>query len=60
MSQQGMNGANIGAALQQMRRKTVSKSMGADPLVNPQLLNRCLDRLVNQRLIDMMTPGNAG
>ncbi len=60
MAQQSLNGADVGAALQQMRCETVPKGMGADPLVDTDLPNGGFDRFVDQRLIDVMTASQAG
>ena len=40
MAQKVLHGADIGTALQQLRRKTVSQHMGRDPFVELGLMNK--------------------
>src|SRR5512145_2720743 len=58
VSEQRLDGANVGAALQQMRGKTVPECVGTDLFGQSSPARRCLDRLVDHTRVHMMTPHN--
>jgi hypothetical protein len=63
MSQQELNGAQVGPGFEQVGCKTVSKRMGRDRFDNAATLMRLLARMLYRRLADMpadlISPGTA-
>ena len=55
--EQLLNGADVGAALEQVRGKGVAKGMGADVLRQTGTADRYLDGFVDDAGINMMTAG---
>lgn len=54
MSQQGLNRADVGTALEQVGGKGMAKRMSADALGQIHAAHNCLDRLVDHAGVNMM------
>ncbi len=59
VAQQGQNGANIRAALQEVGGKTVAETVGGDPFIDPGLAHGHFDCLVDNAWIEVVAPDNA-
>src|SRR5207249_3710289 len=60
VAEQVLNGADVGATLQQMGSKGMPKSMGADGLRQPGTADGDFDGFVDDAGIHMMTTGDTG
>ena len=60
VSEQLLNSADVGSALQQVGSKGMTKRMGADLLRQPRAAHRRLDGLVDDAGVKMMTTREAG
>ncbi len=60
MTQQGLYHTNIRSAFQKMGCKTVAEGMSADFFVDLCLSHSCLDGLIDNGWIDMVTPDDTG
>jgi hypothetical protein len=59
MAQQLLNGANVGAAGQEMRRERMTKGIARDPLIEASLARRAHDRAMQCRLMQVMAATHA-
>ena len=59
MPEQVLNGADVGAALQQVGGEGMTKGMGADMLRQAGPVDRHLDGLIDDAGVNMMAPGDA-
>ena len=60
MPKQVLNGADVGAALQQVRSEGMTKSVGADGLGQAGAAHRHLDGFIDDARVHMMAAGDAG
>jgi len=59
VAQQGLNGANIRVALQEVGGKTVAETVCRDPFIDPRLAHGHFNCLVDNAWIEVVAPDNA-
>lgn len=60
VAQKRLNRSDVRACLEQVRCEAVAKRVTGDALVDPSSTSRFLDRLLNDRLVQMIEDGPAG